>query len=175
MSEQLAIALGGLFAILVNLVAIAWSVRQTNLQRKDTENLARLTSRLQNEVNRLSRELDQILGLLHRALELNSAVYVILQQFHFRGSGGRDDETVAKYWASVSELAALSTVIGDDELIKACGVYREIFETMAKAVTVKQKVDTAVFYWKTATAVNQRIYELQKEVLARGSKLAVSD
>ena len=97
------VTLGGLvITAAVNIGVLFWNIRTISIQHQQTQDLAALTSELQNRVNRLSADLDQSLRRLRRAREL------LAKLFELKASYPNDPGNSVRmigYWAELSAIA----------------------------------------------------------------------
>ena len=178
-----------LIMILVNIVALFWNMRKTSLQHQKTGELAKLTSNLQNDVNRLSVSLDQEITRLERMKDLTNGVYLsaarITAKFRW---GFVDPEATAgkEEWrahyleelvssrvtidGSFVEMFAIAKVIGDAKLTFLVEKYKESVprkENIGEAKWINRMRD----FESEATALHEQIYKLLQDTTKRSMTL----
>lgn len=101
-TELVAAIIVAIITAVINIGYLYWNMRQTFIQHRKTEELTRLTSELQNKVNRLSVDLDQSLRRLHRARELLANLFELKASYPSDPSIG---VRMIGYWAELSATA----------------------------------------------------------------------
>ncbi len=161
-TPEIIAGVAGLLTIIVNIVALGWSIRQTQQQRRDskeqaeqqnraTENLTRLTSELEAEVQRLSVELDQSIQRLHHALELLNGIH--------RAMIGEKKIDWNNYAIFALEFEALSMVVKDDLLKQALREFTDIMAPLRERAQREDVLDPSGALF-SLRAMYKRIYEL---------------
>jgi C4-dicarboxylate-specific signal transduction histidine kinase len=164
METEIAVVLiAGCFTLLANLFVIAWGVRQIQLSRKQTEDLAKLTTQLNFRLEKLNRELDQSIYRLNRARELVSDIHRVYYNLSIPQSGvviaskvtalGEVSGSVRIELAIyVAELIGIGAAVGDSSLIA-------LINDM-KNLTEKETIKSIEVIFELICELHTRIYEL---------------
>ncbi len=148
----------GIGSLIVAIATIIWGIRQTFV-----------TNRLTQEIHRLSVRLDQSIQRLERARELINNMCMVWEDFgnrlHVEGKYDRSDlvKVLTVNRGSRIELYALPNVIGD----------KQLFDTLRKLDrALKKKIGTEkpeqLLEWlsrleKHFEALHKRVYELMED------------
>lgn len=109
---------------LINLGGLVFAIYQLIRQRKDTENLARLTSDLEHRVHRLATNLDQKIYQLTRVRDLITGLVHVSVTLRQKNRSHSDKlEMAVKREMTMPELAALVEAINDNQLKE---LYRQL-------------------------------------------------
>lgn len=177
-------ALGIVATIIINSVAIGWTIRETFVRHGQTKELQESNAKLQSEVHRLSVHLNQEIVRLNRLNELTRDMYVncarLNHQFSLRRKVGVDDiklgglenksvDEVAEFLISVRgsiiEMRAIANVIGDPEL-------QSLVEQMRSHIPVEMAEDPDKSsklldeFGKSATELLEKVYRLLQAATA---------
>ena len=170
-------------ALVVNALAVGWSIRETFVLNGQTKELQKSSAKLRSEVERLSVHLNQEIVRLNRLNELTRGLYLSSARLIFKhalstsgdnedahnssGATYTDDEIVnffVTFEGSLIEMKAIAVVIGDSDLVSL------IETTRTSMPPMDSKSEKDEFYKKVhefgnhATALHVKAYTLLQEV-----------
>ena len=177
-------AIGVLAAVIVNAVAILWNIRQTHLQKMETENLAALTAQLDDRVNRLAVSLNQEIAHLNRILDLVRGSYLSLSiyskklSFASHAVGESPDtvenkpkiftldemaRTYVTFDGSIVEMHAIARAMNNAELESQINDFASCVHAFDPAIPVEENRKLGDQFFKSTTALQEMIYRLLKD------------
>ncbi|MYD08546.1 MAG: hypothetical protein F4X02_00755 [Chloroflexi bacterium] len=172
-------ALGIVATIVINSVAIAWTIRETFVRHGQTKELQESNARLQNEVHRLSVHLNQEIVRLNRLNDLTTDLYRRIARENYRFGilfpGQRKGKTggiatdslinelsdcLSVLEGSIAEMKAIAKVIGDAELLSLIDEFRLGVPNFDTDESMEQWLNRQNEFGRRATAVHEKVYKL---------------
>jgi hypothetical protein len=117
-----------LVVVIINSWVFNRLVRQVQEQCHDIQTLTAMDRSLEYRVDRLAMAVDQSLQQLHRALELASAIHLLMYNKLHGPSYTLSDHDAGQISTHLLELKAIAVVNGDTELIDRVRRLREAVE-----------------------------------------------
>ena len=173
-----------LIAVVVNIGALLWNIRETDIQNTETKKLAELTANLDDRVNRLSVSLNQEIAHLNRMLDLVRGSYLSLSiyskklSFMSHAVGEIPDavedkpkiftldemaRTYVTFDGSIVEMHAIARAMDNAELESQINDYFNCVHAFDPAISVEENRKRGDKFFKATTALQEMVYRLLKD------------
>ncbi len=172
-------ALGIVATIIINSVAIGWTIRETFVRHGQTKELQESNAKLQGEVNRLSVNLNQEITRLNRINELTRGMYLSCARLSYKYGfvfKFRDEDSTEQVFEDISidelsnvlitlegstiEMRAIASTICDTELLELINNLRYNVPTFDNEKSRDEWFDSLKEFEKHATALLEKVYKL---------------
>jgi hypothetical protein len=171
-------------AVVVNIAALVWNIRQTSINHVETEKLAKLAANLDERINRLSVSLNQEIAHLNRILDLVRGTYLSLSIYskkftfmsHAVGGNPREAEEKPKIYTldemaqtyvtfdgSLVEMLAIARSMDNAELESQINDFATCVHAFDPALSIEENKKRDDRFFKATSAIQEMIYRLLQD------------